>query len=49
MGVWLWYLPVLAAEAKPKQARRLARDRVVAAIEERHARSGAPAAAGTSG
>ncbi|WP_247694747.1 hypothetical protein [Streptomyces sp. B93] len=35
---WLLWLPLLAAEGKLRAARRLARERVVARIEERHAR-----------
>ncbi|WP_327351850.1 hypothetical protein [Streptomyces sp. NBC_01304] len=34
---WLCWIPVLAAEAKLRQARRLGRERVIARIQERHA------------
>ncbi|MFF6805634.1 hypothetical protein [Streptomyces sp. NPDC012616] len=34
---WIWYTPLLLADAKLKQARRLARQRVIGAIEARHA------------
>ncbi|MFB6423968.1 hypothetical protein ACFCXC_17705 [Streptomyces microflavus] len=34
---WLWYLPLLLAELKLREARQLARDRVLAAVEARHA------------
>lgn len=34
---WLWYLPLLVADTKLRQARRLARERVIAAMEARHA------------
>ncbi|WP_406005030.1 hypothetical protein OG440_01755 [Streptomyces sp. NBC_00637] len=40
---WLLYIPVLAAEARLRAARRLARQRVVARIEARHARASASA------
>ncbi|MCX4776373.1 hypothetical protein [Streptomyces sp. NBC_01264] len=38
-SVWgrLWYVPVLVADGKLKQARRQARQRVIAATEARHA------------
>ncbi|MER5197525.1 hypothetical protein ACWD3J_25470 [Streptomyces sp. NPDC002755] len=39
---WLLYLPLLAAEARLRAARKLARQRVVARIEARHASSSAP-------
>ncbi|WP_327308310.1 hypothetical protein OG730_36705 [Streptomyces sp. NBC_01298] len=38
---WLWYVPVLVADTKLKQARRLARQRVIAATEARHAETAA--------
>ncbi|MER7678186.1 hypothetical protein [Streptomyces sp. NPDC096934] len=34
---WIWYVPLLLADAKLRQARRLARERVIAAMETRHA------------
>lgn len=34
---WIWFTPLLLAESKLKQARRLARRRVIAAMEARHA------------
>ncbi|WP_327251252.1 hypothetical protein [Streptomyces sp. NBC_01244] len=34
---WLWYVPLLLADAKLRQARRPARQRVIAAMEARHA------------
>ncbi|WP_329625881.1 hypothetical protein OG357_38255 (plasmid) [Streptomyces sp. NBC_01255] len=34
---WIWFAPLLLADAKLKQARRLARQRVIAAMEARHA------------
>ncbi|MFE4663656.1 hypothetical protein ACFRI7_02365 [Streptomyces sp. NPDC056716] len=34
---WLWYLPLLLAELKLRHARQLARERVIAAVEARHA------------
>ncbi|MFG2425580.1 hypothetical protein ACGFWD_42195 [Streptomyces sp. NPDC048448] len=34
---WIWYAPVLLADTKLRQARRLARQRVIAAMEARHA------------
>ncbi|MGQ4361640.1 hypothetical protein [Streptomyces sp. SAS_272] len=34
---WFWYVPLLLADARLKQARRLARERVIGAIEARHA------------
>ncbi|MEU9335581.1 hypothetical protein AB0D49_20755 [Streptomyces sp. NPDC048290] len=34
---WFWYLPLLLTELKLKQARRLARERVVEAVRARHA------------
>ncbi|WP_228989237.1 hypothetical protein [Streptomyces sp. DH8] len=33
---WIWFLPLLLVESKLKQARRLARRRVIAAVEARH-------------
>lgn len=38
---WLLWIPVLAAEAKLRQARRLGRERVIARMRERHARADA--------
>ncbi|WP_103535792.1 hypothetical protein [Streptomyces sp. SM11] len=34
---WIWFVPLLLAESKLRQARRLARQRVIAAMEARHA------------
>ncbi|MEU0137420.1 hypothetical protein ABZ172_25830 [Streptomyces sp. NPDC006296] len=34
---WIWFVPLLLAESKLRQARRLARQRIVAAMEARHA------------
>lgn len=34
---WIWFAPLLLAESKLRQARRLARQRVIAAMEARHA------------
>ncbi|MGA5069056.1 hypothetical protein ACPB9E_35690 [Streptomyces exfoliatus] len=34
---WIWFAPLLLADSKLKQARRLARQRVIAAMEARHA------------
>ncbi|MET8101974.1 hypothetical protein ABZV29_36920 [Streptomyces sp. NPDC005236] len=34
---WLWYAPLLLADGKLKLARRVARQRVIAAMEARHA------------
>ncbi|WP_405638021.1 hypothetical protein OG543_26355 [Streptomyces sp. NBC_01178] len=34
---WIWFLPLLLIESKLKQARRPARQRVIAAVEARHA------------
>jgi hypothetical protein len=42
---WLLWIPLLAADAKLSAARRLARRRVIARIEERHAREAAASAA----
>ncbi|MCF3166932.1 hypothetical protein HXS80_29455 [Streptomyces sp. CB04723] len=39
---WIWFVPLLLAESRLRQARRLARERVIAATEARHA--GAPGA-----
>ncbi|MEU0787881.1 hypothetical protein ABZ341_40910 [Streptomyces sp. NPDC006173] len=39
---WLWYVPLLLADGKLKMARRVARERVIAAIEARHATTDAP-------
>ncbi|MFI1508802.1 hypothetical protein [Streptomyces sp. NPDC020597] len=36
---WLWCVPLLLADVRLRQARRLARERVVGAIEARHAGS----------
>ncbi|MFF3013698.1 hypothetical protein [Streptomyces sp. NPDC057939] len=36
---WIWFAPLLLADAKLKQARRLARQRVIAAVRARHAES----------
>ncbi|MCY0928072.1 hypothetical protein OTB20_18115 [Streptomyces sp. H27-H1] len=38
---WIWYAPVLLADAKLRQARRVARQRVISAMETRHAESAA--------
>ncbi|MDR6975984.1 hypothetical protein J2X68_002672 [Streptomyces sp. 3330] len=38
---WIWYAPVLLADAKLRQARRLARQRVIDAMEARHAETAA--------
>ncbi|WP_327180703.1 hypothetical protein [Streptomyces sp. NBC_01334] len=38
---WIWYAPVLLADAKLKQARQLARQRVIDAMEARHAQTAA--------
>ncbi|WP_240653692.1 hypothetical protein [Streptomyces sp. AcE210] len=38
---WIWFAPLLLADSKLKQARRLARQRVIAAMEARHAETGA--------
>ncbi|MDD9376086.1 hypothetical protein M8Z33_05265 [Streptomyces sp. ZAF1911] len=38
---WIWYVPLLLADMKLKQARRLARQRVIAATEARHAETAA--------
>ncbi|MGW1294042.1 hypothetical protein [Streptomyces sp. NPDC002533] len=38
---WIWFVPLLLAESKLKQARRLARQRVIAAVEARHASAAA--------
>ncbi|MEV7324232.1 hypothetical protein [Streptomyces sp. NPDC093970] len=36
---WIWYVPLLLADAQLRLARRLARQRVIAAMEARHAGS----------
>ncbi|MEU7070063.1 hypothetical protein AB0B30_04115 [Streptomyces narbonensis] len=38
---WIWFAPLLLADSKLKQARRLARQRVIAAVETRHAEAAA--------
>ncbi|MEU8489540.1 hypothetical protein [Streptomyces sp. NPDC048641] len=38
---WIWFAPLLLVDSKLKQARRLARQRVIAAMEARHAESAA--------
>ncbi|MGW6559304.1 hypothetical protein [Streptomyces hydrogenans] len=38
---WIWFAPLLLADSKLKQARRLARQRVIAAMEARHAEAAA--------
>ena len=40
---WIWYAPLLLADGKLKLARRVARQRVIAAMEARHADIAAPA------
>ncbi|MFE9559848.1 hypothetical protein ACFYM0_01885 [Streptomyces sp. NPDC006487] len=42
---WLWYIPLLLADAKLRQARRQARQRVIAAVEARHAETSTSSAA----
>ncbi|OQR63097.1 hypothetical protein B6E66_15780 [Streptomyces maremycinicus] len=44
---WIWYAPLLLADAKLKQARRLARQRVIEAMETRHAGTAAAGRAPT--
>ncbi|MDW4917222.1 hypothetical protein [Streptomyces californicus] len=34
---WIWFVPLLLAESRLRQARRLARERVIAATAARHA------------
>jgi hypothetical protein len=34
---WIWYVPLLLADGRLKLARRVARQRVIAAMEARHA------------
>ncbi|MFJ6834348.1 hypothetical protein [Streptomyces sp. NPDC091209] len=34
---WIWYAPLLLADGRLKLARRVARQRVIAAMEARHA------------
>ncbi|CAM5413441.1 hypothetical protein GCM10010329_77310 [Streptomyces spiroverticillatus] len=41
MWGWIWYAPILLAESKLRQARRLARQRVIGAMEDRHAETAA--------
>ncbi|MEV6250665.1 hypothetical protein AB0M38_31495 [Streptomyces sp. NPDC051742] len=41
MWGWIWFAPLLLADSKLKQARRLARQRVIAAMEARHAEADA--------
>lgn len=41
---WLWYMPLLLADSKLRQGRRLARQRVIVAMEARHADSADSAA-----
>ncbi|MFJ5550186.1 hypothetical protein [Streptomyces sp. NPDC093225] len=43
---WLWWIPLLLADVKLRRARTLARERVVARIEARHAEAGAGAGTG---
>ncbi|MFJ8988803.1 hypothetical protein ACIRQH_00185 [Streptomyces sp. NPDC102279] len=40
---WIWYVPLLLAEGRLKLARTVARQRVIAAMEARHAGVAAPA------
>lgn len=40
---WIWYVPLLLADGKLKQARSLAQQRVIAAMEARHADTAASA------
>ncbi|MCQ9129826.1 hypothetical protein [Streptomyces hilarionis] len=42
---WFWYVPLLLADARLKQARLLARQRVITAMEARHAATAAATAA----